>query len=119
MAGGVAAARAGAAANASSSAKSANAKSFLCCITKTSLKIGTNSNYAIILTREVIEVQDYDTLTQYRAFMGAAVREDESLSIVRGKPLDLDRFRGRGERMFPDMDAQDYIRELRDCDRDF
>ncbi len=68
----------------------------------------------------MIEVQDYDTLTQYRAFMGAAVREDESLSIVRGKPLDLDRYMGRGGRMLhADMDAQDYVRELRDCDRMF
>ena len=67
----------------------------------------------------VIEVQDYDTLTECRALMGAAARSGDSLPIVKGKPLDLDRYMGRGERMLPDMDAQDYIRELRDCDRTF
>ena len=64
-------------------------------------------------------MQDYDTLTEYPVLMDAAAHARESLPIVNGKPLDLDRFRGRGKRMFPDMDAQDYIRELRDCDRDF
>ena len=33
--------------------------------------------------------------------------------------IDLDRYRGKGKKMFPDIDAQDYIRELRDCDREF
>ena len=64
-------------------------------------------------------MQDYDTLTEYRALMDAAARAGGDLPIVNGKPLDLDRFRGRGKRMLPDMDAQDYVRELRDCDRDF
>ena len=66
-----------------------------------------------------MKVQDHDTLIKHRSLMGVIVRSGESLPIVKGKPLDLDRFRGRGKRMFPDMDAQDYIRELRDCDRDF
>ena len=63
-------------------------------------------------------MQGYDTLTEYRVLMGAA-RAGESLPIVNGKPLDLDRYMGRGKRMLPDIDAQDYVRELRDCNRDF
>ena len=35
------------------------------------------------------------------------------------KNLDLSRYMGWGQKMFPDIDAQDYIRELRDCDRTF
>ena len=64
-------------------------------------------------------MQDYDTLTEYRVLMGAAARAEGGLPIVNGKPLDLDRYIGRGKRMLPDIDAQDYVRELRDCNRDF
>ena len=33
--------------------------------------------------------------------------------------LNLERYMGWGKKMFPDTDAQDYIRELRDSDRTF
>ena len=45
------------------------------------------------------------------------VQQTEGRSWV--KNLDLSRYMGWGQKMFPDIDAQDYIRELRDCDRTF
>ena len=47
-----------------------------------------------------------------------AIIIEERPADAKGR-IDLDRYRGRGEKMVPDIDAQDYIRELRDCDREF
>ncbi len=43
-------------------------------------------------------------------------REEKHASKIK---IDLRRYMGWGKKMFPDIDAQDYIRELRDCDRTF
>ena len=51
--------------------------------------------------------------------------QDHDAIVVEERPaaakgwIDLNRYRGRGKKLFPDIDAQDYIRELRDCDREF
>ena len=45
-----------------------------------------------------------------------AIVIEERPAAAKGR-IDLDRYRGRGKKMFPNIDAQEYIRELRDCDR--
>ena len=58
-------------------------------------------------SKEVSVMRDHD-----------AVAIEDRPTAVRGR-IDLDRYMGWGEKLFPDIDAQDYIRELRDCDREF
>ena len=42
-----------------------------------------------------------------------AIVVEERPAAAKGR-LDLNRYMGWGEKLFPDIDAQDYIRELRD-----
>jgi len=58
----------------------------------------------------------YDTLISSQYNLKTKDTDDDRSWV---KDLDLSRYMGWGKKMFPDIDAQDYIKELRDCDRTF
>ncbi len=58
----------------------------------------------------------YDTLISSQYNLETKHTDDDRSWV---KDLDLNLYRGRGKKMFPNIDAQDYIKELRDCDRTF